>query len=151
MHPNEKVVVFLKDVSHIDLKIIMEFMYSGEVSILKSNLPSLLNAAEALGIKGLCRSSDENDTTETNEGEIQPKKKRAKSDSVQEPTKEEGFATQHASSEIRFPEQDESRLSNIKPEPMDERTENENLIQSDVKLLQSKMFINLFFFKILLP
>ena len=145
MHPNEKVVVFLKDVSHIDLKIIMEFMYSGEVSILKSNLPSLLNAAEALGIKGLCRSSDENDTTETNEGESLPKKKKMKSDNIPEPVTEEGFLTRQMSSEIRFPEQDESTLPNIKPEPIEERPENEILVQSDAQQLQSKMFVNFFF------
>ncbi|XP_065579670.1 broad-complex core protein isoforms 1/2/3/4/5-like [Artemia franciscana] len=138
MHPNEKVVVFLKDVSHIDLKIIMEFMYSGEVSILKSNLPSLLNAAEALGIKGLCRSSDENDTTETNEGESLPKKKKMKSDNIPEPVTEEGFLTRQMSSEIRFPEQDESTLPNIKPEPIEERAENEILVQSDAQQLQSE-------------
>ena len=46
-------VVVLKDVSFADASAIVEFMYRGEVNVAQEQLPSLLQLAESLKVKGL--------------------------------------------------------------------------------------------------
>ncbi|KAH1011285.1 hypothetical protein HUJ04_000693 [Dendroctonus ponderosae] len=52
-NPCKHPIVILKDVGHDNMKYILQFMYMGEVSILKDNLPSFLRTAEVLQVKGL--------------------------------------------------------------------------------------------------
>lgn len=53
LNPCKHPVVILKDVRHGDLKNILEYMYCGQVNILKENLPNFLKTAELLQVKGL--------------------------------------------------------------------------------------------------
>lgn len=52
-NPCKHPIVILKDIKFNDLKSIIDFIYSGEVSIPQDQLPSLLKTAETLKIKGL--------------------------------------------------------------------------------------------------
>ncbi|CAL4102223.1 unnamed protein product, partial [Meganyctiphanes norvegica] len=52
-HPNKHPILYLKDVSGDDLEALLDFMYSGCVSISHTRLPSLLATAEGLQVKGL--------------------------------------------------------------------------------------------------
>lgn len=53
VNPCKHPIVILKDVGHGDLKDILEFMYLGEVNVLRENLPTFLKTAELLQVKGL--------------------------------------------------------------------------------------------------
>lgn len=53
INPCKHPIVILKDVSHGNMKDILEFMYMGEVNVLRENLPSFLRTAELLQVKGL--------------------------------------------------------------------------------------------------
>lgn len=52
-NPCKHPIVILKDVGHENMKDILQFMYMGEVSVLRENLSSFLRTAEVLQIKGL--------------------------------------------------------------------------------------------------
>ncbi|KAJ8668734.1 hypothetical protein QAD02_010397 [Eretmocerus hayati] len=54
-------IVILKDVNHRDLSAMLQFMYQGEVNIKQEHIASFLKVAEALKIKGLTRTSDDDD------------------------------------------------------------------------------------------
>lgn len=51
--PCKHPIVILKDIAHDNMKDILEFMYLGEVNVLRENLPSFLRTAELLQVKGL--------------------------------------------------------------------------------------------------
>ncbi|KAK9877161.1 hypothetical protein WA026_016903 [Henosepilachna vigintioctopunctata] len=53
INPCKHPIVILKDVRHEHMKDILEFMYLGEVSVLRENLTSFLRTAELLQVKGL--------------------------------------------------------------------------------------------------
>ncbi|GLV42750.1 bric a brac 2 [Carabus blaptoides fortunei] len=53
VNPCKHPIVILKDVGHSDLKDILEFMYLGEVNVLRENLTAFLKTAELLQVKGL--------------------------------------------------------------------------------------------------
>lgn len=53
MNPCQHPIVILKDVKFTDLKVIIDFMYYGEVNVSQDELPHILKTAEALKIKGL--------------------------------------------------------------------------------------------------
>lgn len=53
VNPCKHPIVILKDVGHGDLRDILEFMYLGEVNVLRENLPTFLKTAELLQVKGL--------------------------------------------------------------------------------------------------
>ena len=50
-------VLFLHDVTFLDLYTILEFIYMGEVTVAKTNLTSFLKTAELLQIKGLAENT----------------------------------------------------------------------------------------------
>lgn len=52
-NPCKHPIVILKDVGHENMKDILQFMYMGEVSVLRENLSSFLRTAEILQVKGL--------------------------------------------------------------------------------------------------
>lgn len=52
-NPCKHPIIILKDVTHKNLKDILEFMYLGEVNVLRENLPVFLRTAELLQVKGL--------------------------------------------------------------------------------------------------
>ncbi|KAG1661365.1 Protein bric-a-brac 2 [Nymphon striatum] len=52
-NPCKHPIVILKDMSHSDLKAVVDFMYRGEVDVSQDQLSSLLKTAEVLKIKGL--------------------------------------------------------------------------------------------------
>ncbi|KAK7078574.1 hypothetical protein SK128_026678 [Halocaridina rubra] len=60
-NPCQHPIVILKDVGHIELERLLEFMYNGEVSIAQDQLAAFLKTAENLKIRGLAGSSDEMD------------------------------------------------------------------------------------------
>ncbi|XP_030753390.1 longitudinals lacking protein, isoforms H/M/V-like isoform X3 [Sitophilus oryzae] len=53
VNPCQHPIVILKDVKFIDLKIMVDFMYYGEVNVSQEQLPYILKTAEMLKIKGL--------------------------------------------------------------------------------------------------
>lgn len=53
VNPCKHPIVILKDVAHGNMKDILEFMYLGEVNVLRENLTSFLRTAELLQVKGL--------------------------------------------------------------------------------------------------
>lgn len=58
MNPCQHPIVILKDVKYDDLKIMVDFMYYGEVNISHEQLPAILKTAELLKVKGLAENSD---------------------------------------------------------------------------------------------
>ncbi|XP_071558179.1 uncharacterized protein Btbvii isoform X1 [Temnothorax nylanderi] len=53
VNPCQHPIVILKDIKFSDLKIMVDFMYYGEVNISQEQLPSIIKTAESLKIKGL--------------------------------------------------------------------------------------------------
>ncbi|CAH0546568.1 unnamed protein product [Brassicogethes aeneus] len=53
INPCQHPIVILKDVKFIDLKVMVDFMYYGEVNVSQDQLPCILKTAEMLKIKGL--------------------------------------------------------------------------------------------------
>ncbi|XP_032678832.1 uncharacterized protein LOC116847682 [Odontomachus brunneus] len=53
VNPCQHPIVILKDIKFADLKIMVDFMYYGEVNISQDQLPSIIKTAESLKIKGL--------------------------------------------------------------------------------------------------
>lgn len=60
-NPCQHPIVILKDVGHLELERLLEFMYNGEVSIAQDQLAAFLKTAENLKIRGLAGSSDDMD------------------------------------------------------------------------------------------
>lgn len=46
----------MKDMRFEEVRLLVDFMYKGEVNVTQDDLPSLLKSAEALQIRGLCGS-----------------------------------------------------------------------------------------------
>ena len=57
-HYEKHPILILKDVSFIELKAMLDYMYRGEVNISQEQLGTFLKAAESLHIKGLTDSSN---------------------------------------------------------------------------------------------
>jgi len=53
-------VVFLRDVRFSQLRALLEFMYAGEVNVSQAELPALLRTAEALQVRGLADTTNNN-------------------------------------------------------------------------------------------
>ncbi|XP_045447565.1 uncharacterized protein LOC123655861 [Melitaea cinxia] len=51
--PCQHPVIFLNNVSHATLSLILEYIYTGEVLVQSANLPAFIEAAKSLHIKGL--------------------------------------------------------------------------------------------------
>ncbi|XP_022909290.1 modifier of mdg4-like isoform X2 [Onthophagus taurus] len=62
INPCKHPIVILKDVSFGNMKDILEFMYLGEVNVLRENLSAFLRTAELLQVKGLT-GDDSSDTS----------------------------------------------------------------------------------------
>lgn len=52
-NPCQHPVIIFKNVNYEDLAAIIDFMYQGEVSVLKEHMPSFLHTAELLSVQGL--------------------------------------------------------------------------------------------------
>lgn len=52
VNPCPHPIVILKDVKWVDLKVMVDFMYYGEVNVSQEQLPHILKTAEMLKIKG---------------------------------------------------------------------------------------------------
>lgn len=55
-NPCQHPIIFMKDMKHWEVQALVDFMYKGEVNVSQDELSSLLVAAEALQIRGLCGS-----------------------------------------------------------------------------------------------
>jgi len=60
---SEHPTVVLSGVKYKDLKLLVDFMYSGEISVDQQQFPNLLEAARWLKIRGLCEDSTNNHKT----------------------------------------------------------------------------------------
>lgn len=58
-NPCKHPVVILKGVSFQDLQSVVQFMYNGQVNVTQERLPSFLQTAETLQIKGLTDSNND--------------------------------------------------------------------------------------------
>ncbi|CAH2008518.1 unnamed protein product [Acanthoscelides obtectus] len=65
VNPCKHPIVILKDVGHEHMKDILEFMYMGQVSVLRENLTQFLRTAELLQVKGLTGDDSGDDTSST--------------------------------------------------------------------------------------
>nr|CAH7752115.1 unnamed protein product [Callosobruchus chinensis] len=65
VNPCKHPIVILKDVGHEHMKDILEFMYMGQVSVLRENLTQFLRTAELLQIKGLTGDDSGDDASST--------------------------------------------------------------------------------------
>ena len=59
-NPCQHPIIFMKDMKHWEVQALVDFMYKGEVNVSQDELNSLLVAAEALQIRGLCGSDQSN-------------------------------------------------------------------------------------------
>ncbi|KDR13085.1 Protein bric-a-brac 2, partial [Zootermopsis nevadensis] len=59
-NPCQHPIIFMKDMKHREVQALVDFMYKGEVNVSQEELNSLLRAAEALQIRGLCGSDHSN-------------------------------------------------------------------------------------------
>lgn len=59
-NPCQHPIIFMKDMKHWEVQALVDFMYKGEVNVSQEELNSLLIAAEALQIRGLCGSDHSN-------------------------------------------------------------------------------------------
>jgi len=76
----DKPVIFLKDVDHNHLHLLLQYMYQGEIKVQESELVHVLSTAQALEIKGLCEKGSPiqhlNSVNPTNiDSKIKPAKK----------------------------------------------------------------------------
>ncbi|XP_057657305.1 protein abrupt-like isoform X3 [Diorhabda carinulata] len=71
INPCKHPIVILKDISHENMKDILQFMYMGEVSVLRENLTQFLKIAELLQVKGLTGDDSSEDTSSTKEAKIE--------------------------------------------------------------------------------
>ena len=62
-NPSDHPTVVLSRIRHADLRLIVDFMYSGEVAVEHARLPGLLEAARLLRIKGLWDSEQQQAST----------------------------------------------------------------------------------------
>ncbi|XP_051161627.1 protein jim lovell-like isoform X2 [Leptopilina boulardi] len=59
-NPCQHPIILMKDLKFWEVEALVKFMYRGEVNVAHEKLPQLLNAAEALQIKGLAGPSSQN-------------------------------------------------------------------------------------------
>ncbi|XP_017781112.1 PREDICTED: protein abrupt-like isoform X2 [Nicrophorus vespilloides] len=67
INPCQHPIVILKDITHDNLKDILEFMYLGEVNVMRENLPSFLRTAELLQVKGLTGDDSQSESSSKRE------------------------------------------------------------------------------------
>uniref|UniRef100_A0A1B6KLN9 BTB domain-containing protein n=1 Tax=Graphocephala atropunctata TaxID=36148 RepID=A0A1B6KLN9_9HEMI len=60
LNPCQHPIVILKDIKYIDLKVMVDFMYCGEVNVSQEQLPAILKTAETLKVKGLAEMPEHN-------------------------------------------------------------------------------------------
>jgi len=59
MNPSDHPTVVLSNIRYKELKLLVDFMYSGEIAVDQQQFPSLLEAAKSLKIRGLYEDSDD--------------------------------------------------------------------------------------------
>jgi len=74
MNPSDHPTVVLSNIRYKELKLLVDFMYSGEIAVDQQQFPLLLEAAKSLKIKGLYEESDE--------GSVEEEKQREQLDSI---------------------------------------------------------------------
>ncbi|KAL1117901.1 hypothetical protein AAG570_004214 [Ranatra chinensis] len=52
-------IIFMKDMKYWEVQALVDFMYKGEVNVTQEELGTLLKAAEALEVRGLCGQQDQ--------------------------------------------------------------------------------------------
>uniref|UniRef100_A0A1B6EKV2 BTB domain-containing protein n=3 Tax=Proconiini TaxID=565685 RepID=A0A1B6EKV2_9HEMI len=60
LNPCQHPIVILKDIKYTDLKVMVDFMYCGEVNVSQEQLPAILKTAETLKVKGLAEMPEHN-------------------------------------------------------------------------------------------
>ena len=63
MNKNPNVLIYLGRIKHKDLKNLLTFMYQGEVDMAEQDLPSLIEVAEDLNIRGISEKIRRKNTT----------------------------------------------------------------------------------------
>eukprot|EP00088_Acartia_fossae_P070010 TRINITY_DN9264_c0_g1_i1.p1 TRINITY_DN9264_c0_g1~~TRINITY_DN9264_c0_g1_i1.p1 ORF type:complete len:428 (-),score=68.11 TRINITY_DN9264_c0_g1_i1:470-1753(-) len=67
----DPVTIILSNINHRELKLLVDFMYTGEISVEQPLLGSLLEAAHWLNIKGLCEKSRDEEGKDSSPPEVQ--------------------------------------------------------------------------------
>ncbi|KAF2343874.1 BTB/POZ domain, partial [Trinorchestia longiramus] len=66
----EHPIIFLRDVNFWELEAILDFIYNGQVNIMREQLPGFIRTAEALQIKGLAAVNNNNNPFNFNNNNI---------------------------------------------------------------------------------
>ena len=66
-NPCQHPIILMKDLKFWEVEALVKFMYRGEVNIAHDKLPQLLNAAEALQVKGLAGPSPSSQVSQTSD------------------------------------------------------------------------------------
>lgn len=61
-NPCQHPIIFMKDMKHWEVQALVDFMYKGEVNVSQDEISTLLKAAEALQIRGLCGADRQQDS-----------------------------------------------------------------------------------------
>ncbi|KAK3928818.1 Protein bric-a-brac 2 [Frankliniella fusca] len=61
-NPCQHPIIFMKDMKHWEVQALVDFMYKGEVNVTQEEISTLLKAAEALQIRGLCGADRQQDS-----------------------------------------------------------------------------------------
>lgn len=69
-NPSDHPTIVLSQINHQELRLLVEFMYSGEVAVEQDCLAKLLEAANMLQIKGLYESADQEKTEDHQPKEV---------------------------------------------------------------------------------
>ena len=90
---SEHPTIVLSSIRYKELKLLVDFMYSGEVAVAQTQFPGLMEAANWLGIRGLCTEEEREEEEEGSKEEVtvttNESRKRQHSDESEEEEEEE--------------------------------------------------------------
>ena len=135
-NPCKHPIVICKDIRFIDLKAIIDFMYTGEVNVGQEQLPSLLKAAETLKVKGLAEVTEKQARSQsTFSGSplySKPKRRRARGESSK--TKDSSCQTSES--------EDDSGVKRFHASRLGTQREKERQLLNQQKLQQAEALAN---------
>jgi len=100
-HPNP--YIYFKGIGFSDLKLMLDFIYNGEVTLAKDHLKSFLKVAKELEIRALCKTSGTNKETKPNDTEKSTTESKDAADSKKPKKKDDVKEGDNADSDLPQP------------------------------------------------
>ncbi|XP_065584106.1 longitudinals lacking protein, isoforms F/I/K/T-like isoform X2 [Artemia franciscana] len=72
LHQNHSLAIFLKDVKYSELQVLVDYMYRGEIQVAQGSLPSLIQTAQYLKIRGLAKTEEIESKNQPIESDLLP-------------------------------------------------------------------------------